>query len=291
MIAVRLPRSELRGLERRPPDAERLLQLAWLCNLPDPESMPFAELTDALESRGYAATPAPGALPPSLNGLLPPTLEPEPIWLARRAATELAVDPDLRFLRFQDTVIPEPAAGQPLGSLGLSSALSELKRLLDPDDGQRADPLTEKLSAVAARGRVGAVVTRLEIQPDLSGVTVESGLWIRSGGRWMPFGSRAATVRPEDLGQEAGKTIEADPQVQGAFRIVESLGLGAIPADMKQRSLRIGAATEKALGMVRSAFNQDLQAFALPVLEPENNRPADPAEPANPVRDQPSPDK
>ena len=103
--------------------------------------MPLAELKDALESRGYAVEPAPADA--SLNGLLPPTLEPEPMWLARRAATELAVDPDLRFMRFQDTVIPEPGAGQPWGGLGLSSALSELKRLLDPDQGQRVDPLVQ----------------------------------------------------------------------------------------------------------------------------------------------------
>jgi len=291
LIGVRLPRSETRGVVLRQAGTERLLPLAWLCNLPDPESMPLDELKDALQSRGYAADAPPGAQPPSLNGLLPPTLEPESIWLARRAATELAVDPDLRFLRFQDTVIPDPGAGQPMGGLGLSSAISELKRLLDPDQGQRVDPLTEKLNAVAARGRVGAVVTRLEIQPLLSGVIVESALWVRIGGRWTPFGSRAATVRPDDLGQDAGKTIEADPQVQGVFRLVEGLGLGAVPADLKDRSLRIGAATQKALGMARTAFNQDLQSLALPVLEPENNGPAaNPGQPpANPGRDQPAP--
>jgi hypothetical protein len=66
---------------------------------------------------------------------------------------------------------------------------------------------------------------------------------------------------------DASKGLEADPQIQGAFKVVESLGLGSIPADLKERSLRIGAATEKALGMVRSAFNEDLQALALPVHE------------------------
>ena len=283
LISVRLARSDIRALERRPPETERMLPLAWLCNLPDPESMPLGELKDALESRGYAVERAPAAPPPSLNGLLPLALEPEPLWLARRAATELAVDPDLRFVRFQDTVLPEPGAGEPLGAMGLSSALSELKRLLDPVDGQRVDPLAEKLNTVASRGRVGAVVTRLEIQPDLSSVMVESSLWIKIGARWTPFGSRTATVRPEDLGQDAGKTIEADPQVQGAFRLVEGLGLGAIPGDLKQRSVRIGAATEKALGMARAAFNQDLQALALPVLEPGNDGPAG-------MKDQPSPD-
>jgi len=37
---------------------------------------------------------------------------------------------------------------------------------------------------------------------------------------------------------------------------------------LKERSLRIGAATQKALETTRSAFNQDLDALILPVLEP-----------------------
>jgi hypothetical protein len=166
--------------------------------------------------------------------------------------------------------------------------MAELRRLLDPDQGQPVDPLTEKLTAVASRGRVGAVVTRLEIQPDFSNVTVESSLWVKIGARWTSFGSRAATVRPDELGQDAGKTIEADPQVQGAFRLVEGLGLGAIPGELKQRSVRFGAATEKALGMARAAFNQDLQALQLPVLEPGNDGRAGQGDkpPHNPSNDQ-----
>ena len=54
LIPVRLSRSEVRGLDRRPAGTERMLRLAWLCKLPDPESMPLDELRDALEGRGYA---------------------------------------------------------------------------------------------------------------------------------------------------------------------------------------------------------------------------------------------
>jgi hypothetical protein len=146
--------------------------------------------------------------------------------------------------------------------------MSELKRLLELDQGDRKDPLLEKLNAVAAKGRAGAVVTGLQIAPDMSNVTVESALWIRVGDKWAPFGSRTATVRPEELAAEAGKNLEADPQIKSAFKVVESLGLGAIPAELKERSLRIGAATEKALGMARSAFNEDLQSLALPIQAP-----------------------
>jgi len=275
LLRVRLPRDEIAGLAHRPPSAERLPQLAWLCNLPDPESMPLADLKDALEARGFAADADVKSTPPSLDRLMPLVPEPDQLWLARRAATELASDSDLRFVRFQDMVIPDTGAGQLMGGLGLSTAISELKRLLDPDGARRADPLVEKLAAIEARGRRGAVVTRLEIQPDLDGVTVESTLWICAGPkRWIPFGSRTATVRPADVRADAGQKLADDPQVQSAFDIVESLGLGSVPAELKQRSLRIGAATEKALGTARSALNHDLDALALPVLEPQADEPA-----------------
>ena len=94
LLSVRLPRGEVRGLDRSPAGTERMLRLAWLCNLPDPESMPLGELKDALETRGYALDARGPAQPVALDGLLPPTTEPEPVWLARRAASELSVDFD-----------------------------------------------------------------------------------------------------------------------------------------------------------------------------------------------------
>ena len=267
LLKVRLPRNEVRDLDRRPAPVERLVRLAWLCKLPEPESMLVDDLKASLEARGYAVDVTARTPPASLDRLLPLAPEPELHWLARRAATELAIDPGLRFIRYQDTVFPDPGAGQPLAAMGLSTAISELKRLLDLDPGQPTDPLLDKLKTVGAQGRIGAAVTRLVIQPDMSSVAVESALWVREGQRWFLFGSRNATVRPDDLGQEAGKDLAEDPQVKTVFQVAELLGLGAIPADVKQRSLRIGAATEKALGMARAAFNQDLDDLALPVLE------------------------
>jgi hypothetical protein len=270
LFSVRLPRNEVLGMERRPAAVERLLRLAWLCDLPDPESIPVNQLKDELEGRGFAIDARGPAQPAAIDRLLPPTPEPEATWLARRAATELLIDSDLRFLRYQDVLIPDAGAGaaQPLGAVGLTTAVSELKRLLDLDQ-DRTDPLVEKLKAIAAKGRIGAVVTRLDIQPDLSRVTVECTLWVRTAPeRWVPFGSRSATVKPDDLRPDAGQNLAADPQVQGVFKLVEMLGLGAIPADVKDRSLRIGASTEKALGMARDACNQDLELLVLPVLEP-----------------------
>ena len=52
-----------------------------------------------------------------------------------------------------------------------------------------------------------------------------------------------------------------------AFQLVEAIGLGGIPEDVKRRSLNVGAATRKALGQARSAAEADLAALAFPILE------------------------
>ena len=183
----------------------------------------------------YSAEARRGATPPSLTDCC------RRLWSQSQsgwpgAATELAVDPDLRFLRFQDTVMPEPAAGQPRADWASRRRCQSSSACSTRIKVSGLIPLTEKLNAVAARGRIGAVVTRLEIQPDMSTSSSNpaSGSETVIGG--SPFGSRAATVRPEDLGQDAGKRSRQIPRFKARSRIVESLGLGAIPADLKQRS-------------------------------------------------------
>jgi hypothetical protein len=264
ILPLRLARGDVRGMVRQSPEGSRLLRLGWICEVPDAETRPLDALADAVEARGFMAK---GDEIPSLAGLLPIAPEGDMEWLARRAATELAVEPALRFIRYQDMVLPDVRGGQPLAGLDLSSALSAITKLLDPDQ-VKVDPLAASLRKVGERGRVGAMVTRLDLAADFSQVTVEAALWVRAGGdRWAPFAVRSATIRPEDVAPEAGQHIAGDPQVGAAFALVESLGLGAIPPELKERSLRMGAATEKALGTARSAINQDLQGLTLPVFE------------------------
>lgn len=268
LIPVRLPRGEIRQLDRRPIPASRLLRLAWTNGIVDPESKDTASLTGSLEARGLIVDPK--APPVPLNRLLPPTPEPEALWLARRAATEISLDSGLRFLRYQGTVLPDPGPGGAVGAIDPSMALSEIGRLLNPEGAaNRPDPLAEKLRAVAGRGRIGAVVTGLTIAPDLAGVTIETTFWVRgAGGNWTAYGTRTVTTRADEVRADEGNDLAEDPQVKRAFGLVEALGLGAIPAEMKQRSLQIGAATRKALGDSRAAFERDLAAVMLPVLEP-----------------------
>jgi len=275
LMPVHLSRSDVRGLFRQPPLNTWLLQLGWLCGLPEVETMPLEDLKDALEGRGFAVD-VDGNQTPSLAGLLPLFPEPALSWLGRRAATELAVDSDLRVIRYQNMVLPDLKTGQALDGLNVSSALAEVAKLFDPEQGKE-DPLVSTLKKVADRGRVGALVTRLDIPADMSQATIEATMWVRvSGDRWVPFVTRSASVRPDELPAEAGRNLVADPQVQSAFSLVEALGLGTIPPEFKQRSLKMGATTEKALGAARAAISQDLNTLMLPIFEnPSGDRGGD----------------
>ena len=125
-------------------------------------------------------------------------------------------------------------------------------------------------------------MTKLDVAPDLSAVTVEMALWVRQGrDRWVVAGSRSARVRPDDLGPDAGKELADDPQVAAAFQVVEALGFGQAAQELKQRSLSIGAATRKALGEARAAANIDLARLALPVLDEEKPRRTRPGQSGN----------
>lgn len=260
LMLVTLPRGDVRSVARAPRGAARWLRLAWLAEFPDPEAMRVADLKEAIAGRGF--DPA-GAAPVALGDLEPPRPETDAAWRLRRAATEVSADPGLRFVRHQGVVLPEPAAGGPIGPGAAAAGLSALRDILGENPG---DPLPTRLREVAARGRVGALVTALDVARDFSGVSVEITLWVRHGpDRWAPAGSRSSRVQAEDLGPEAGKDLADDPQVALAFRLVESIGLGGIPPEVKRRSLNIGAATRKAMGQARTAAEADLAALALPV--------------------------
>ncbi len=167
-------------------------------------------------------------------------------------------------------VLPDLKTGGPLDGLNASSALGEVAKLFGPEQCKE-DPLVSTLKKVGDRGRVGALVTRLDIAADMSQTTIEATMWVRaSGDRWVPFVTRSASVRPDELPAEAGRNLVADPQVQSAFSLVEALGLGTIPPELKQRSLNMGATTEKALGAaLRRDQSRSQRPDAADLREPE----------------------
>ncbi|WP_406695817.1 hypothetical protein V5E97_32935 [Singulisphaera sp. Ch08] len=262
LMSVKLNRGEVRSVVRRPKSSAKMLRQGWLSGFPRAESMPLDRLAESLEGRGFAAEE--GLTPVSVDRLLPLPVETEAQWTTRRAATEVSTDPGLKFVRTGSILLPEPEPGQPLQMGGALSALSDLTKLLED---RATDPLVESLGKIAARGRIGALVTELEISPDFTMVRVNSTLWVRRADRWVPAGSRSAAVRPDELAANAGAPLADDPQVKGVFKLADSIGLGMVSDEMKKRSLSIGAATQQALGKVRSAMLDEMNHLILPVHE------------------------
>ena len=169
LMRVRLSPRDARSVQYVAAERTRLLQLAWLSGLPDPEGMTADALKEALEGRGYDTS---SIAPVSLDVLLPPREETDRAWLIRRAATEVSYDADLRFLRTNGLVLPEPRpAGRrtwPTGSPQFPRSRTCWERIPSTADG----PTPVGLGTRAG----GALVTSLEIAPDASGVGVSIAL-------------------------------------------------------------------------------------------------------------------
>jgi hypothetical protein len=284
LMSVRLNSSDIQKVTRHPRTAAGLLRQAWLVRTRNPETLSVDTLRGELEGRGLLVSERSS---PSVDRLLPPQLETDAVWLSRRAATEILNDPGLRFLRYRGMVLPDSGSGAPPGL----EALPALGGLVT---GALEDPLPGCLRRLGSQGKAGAVVTTLEIAPDMSMAAVEVSLWLRQAGdHWAPVGSRTARVRPQDLGPDAGKDLATDPQVEMAFRLVEAVGLREVGPELKRQALSMGAATRRALAQARTMAQTDLTALALPVFDrpdddptpaagPDLGAPATPAPPERP---------
>jgi hypothetical protein len=263
-MIVRLSRSDVKSVERRGMSAARALRLGWQFGFKDAESMPLDDLKDAIAGRGMTVA---GESPISLDALLPQGLEPDAQWLIRRAATEVLHDEGLRFVRYGNTVLAEPGLRQAPDPAAATTLVADT--LKDFLGGTTSDPLQGKLKEVAARGRVGAMVTKLDMAPDMSSVTVESSLWVRGpNGAWTRAATRSGTLRTGDVAPGAVDAVADDPQVKAAFGLIDSVGLFQVTEEMKRKSLTVGATTKRALGLARSALAKDISTLAIPLDDP-----------------------
>jgi hypothetical protein len=260
LMVVTLDRAEIKSIVRRPRGSARMLRQGWLSGFPEVETMKLADLKDALAGRGFAGG-TDEAVP--LDPLLPIRPETEQQWLTRRAATEVVNDTGVRFIQIANVLVPEPNPGQPLT---MDTALAMASNLVPLLGDKPVDPLEAQLRAVADRGRVGVMLTQQQTSPTLDAVAINISLWVRNGQRWSKAGARSASVRTSALRPGDADDLGRDPQLAGVFQIFESVGFG-FPPEVKQQSLKIGAATRKALGTARTAFTERLAAMALP-LEP-----------------------
>ena len=203
LMVIQLGKGEATSVQKRGDQAARALRAAWILGLPEPEASPLATLTDSIAGRG---TTIEADDPVYIDSLLPPAIEADDRWLLRRAATEVLNDEGLRYIRFGNTVLPEPVPGQaPDPTLGPKLVEGTIKDVLT---GGRVDPLPDRLRSVADRGRVGMMVTRIDIAADFSAVA--GALQHRAAAQLAGVsaagagGDRALDADPRGLAPRAG---------------------------------------------------------------------------------------
>ena len=173
LMMAAIDRKEIETLKQGSAGEKRLLRQGWKAGFPDVETMPVADLRNALAGRNFSADD-----PAQVNDLLPLPIESESAWLTRRAATEVSQDDGLRFVRYQGLVLPEDAIqGGGQVQLDASTVNGLLGSVLGGGGGGGSDPVAGKLRAVATRGRVGAILTTLEIAPTCRGCGSSRRCW------------------------------------------------------------------------------------------------------------------
>jgi hypothetical protein len=194
---------------------------------------------------------------------LPPALETADRWLLRRAATEVIHDKGLRFIRFGNTIMPEPMPGQPLDpSAGVALVEGTIRDALGVGGG---DPLSSRLRDAAARGRAGLMVTRIEIAPDLGSVSAESTLYYRAGGGWERGAWRSQGLAVGSVPPVVVSIVAGDPQVKAVLDLIDTIGAGFVSPAMKERGLAVGTTVGWAVVLARAALVRSLMGVAFDV--------------------------
>ncbi len=262
LLLVTLKSQLIHTIDRPSDDARRMLRQAWRAGFDTPESLPLDDLCRMLEGRGFALSAIDPAPIEDLVGLAP---ESDNAWRIRRAATEIAREPGLRYIHYLGLVLPEnPRQAGPNELARVAQGV--LGELLGAPSTRVPDPLKTSRRQVERAGRTGMVVTELEIAPDLSSVSVVATLWVRvAPDRWVPASRRPARVRTVDADPNGMAGIAADPRVQEIFQTIDALGLSGPGQQHRQLSLQVGAATRQALGRATAALQRDIESVDLPV--------------------------
>ncbi|QDV38002.1 hypothetical protein [Tautonia plasticadhaerens] len=271
LMVVSVDRRDVTRVESQAEDRRRMLRQGWRAGFDDVETMPLDRLRAGLQARGFAI----GDIDPApIDDLLPTPIESDRRWLARRASTEVLTDHDLRLVRFGDLVMPDAGpGGAQLDRARLAGVVGDLVGdLLGAPPSQ--DPMRPLLGRIEASGRVGAVLTSLEVSQDLDRVAVESVLLVRTGpARWERAAWRRAEASTADLPADAGRELARDPQIQSAFDLLQGLGIGGADPQAKRLGLAVGAATQQAMARAGAALDADLRSAALRLDRPDASQP------------------
>ncbi|MFO0909829.1 MAG: hypothetical protein U0794_16025 [Isosphaeraceae bacterium] len=263
LIRMTIPRSEVVNITRRSEVAARLLREAWRLGFGSPETMSRASLEDGLRDRGL--DPA-SDHPMSVDDLLPLASESDALWMARRAATEVSLEPTLRYVVVAGNLMPDPGRELPMPMMPpLGFGLGGMNRGLET---MPQAAISDRLNTLVPGDRVGAVVSRQTTLPRMDGATAEVTLWVRKPrGGWAPHGTSAVSVKEADLKPEE-KRNAGNGAGSGAFQMAFSFSSstnfnGQTQQQSIQSSPYLGVMMTKALRQSKSAFDRELGRLTL----------------------------
>jgi hypothetical protein len=260
LMAIRLERDDVSAVERRSTVAAQALRSAWMLGLNSPETTPIAALRDSIAGRGVTLQ---DDEPIAIDRLLPPFAQRPDQWLVRRAATEALNDEGLRFIGFGSTIFPEPIPGQPIDpAAGVTLIESTIRDALGVG---RVDSLHVKLDSVAARSRVGMILTRIVVAPDLSTASAESSLFFHNGNHWDRAVWRSQSLEVGAVPPLVTSMVADDPQVKALMSLIDSIGAGFVSPAMKERGLVVGTTVGGAVVLARTALIRSLTGLAFDV--------------------------
>jgi hypothetical protein len=264
ILLIEVPAGDVFRQHLQPPDTRRLLALAWLNNLADPEQQAAAAVLRKLTAMGVDVDGA----QPDLSDQLGTTLLDDRQWAAKVGLVEYQILGKPHFqgtggvLVREDSVQGRPGLGQLLGGLLTEQLEGQLAELLNPQPGARAvnparseKAFSQAIREAEAEGARGLRITELD-QVRGRQVTVKGTFLARMpDGAWKAVWQQAASVDPNGVKAETLDQLAADPTIAEALDQMRKLGLNP-DADLVRLALRHGAATQEALNVVNRDFGQ-----------------------------------
>ena len=263
LLLVSIPVAQIRKQYQQPPEARRVLALAWQERLDEPEDAPAASLVARLKEQKID----PAESQPDLADRLETLPLDDRQWAAKMALAEYAILGKPRYqgaggmLVREDSGQDRPGLADLVGGLAKSQLEDALGDLLNPAGGA-ARPNENKLKQAIdkatrdcdAEGNTGVRITDLDQDLTRRQVTVRDGFYVKMpGGQWQAIWQAVSTIDASKPRPNEEDALKQDPQVAEAIKLVKGLGLDVDP-DLLRTALRHGAATQEALQAVDRQF-------------------------------------
>ena len=263
LLLVCVPVAQVRKQYQQPPEARRVLGLAWEQRIDDAEDLSKTALVERLKAQQID----PEEAQPDLSDRLDALPLDDRQWAAKMALAEYAILGKPHFqgsgglLVRDDTGQNRPALGELIAGMAQSQLEDALGDLLGPAGGakrnqnEKLKPAIDKATrACDDEGETGVRITQLDQDLARRQVTVGDRFLAKMpDGSWQAVWQFASTIDASKPRPNEEATLAKDPQVAEALKTIKSLGLDLDP-ELLRTAMRSGVATQEALQAVDREF-------------------------------------